>query len=116
MESSFRMLEFVTKSTNINSEIGKVDWLVTSTIQAVLPARLNCHLLQMQQISSLFEKLFYLDKIILNKTSKIELNWWIKNLELSKCYALIQLPTEVLIQTHASKKGWGALCNMILKS
>ena len=28
MENSFRILEFVTKSTNINSEIGKVDWLV----------------------------------------------------------------------------------------
>ena len=52
--------------------------LLTSNIQAVLPARLNSHLLQMQQISSLLEILSYLDRIVLNKNSKIELKWWVK--------------------------------------
>ena len=52
--------------------------LLTSNIQAVLPARLNSHLLQMQQISSLLEILSYLDRIVLNKNSKIELKWCVK--------------------------------------
>ena len=32
----------------------------------------------MQQISSLLEILSYLDRIVLNKNSKIELKWWVK--------------------------------------
>ena len=40
-ESSFRMSEIVKQSTNITSGVDKVG-LLTSTIQAVLPARLNC--------------------------------------------------------------------------
>ena len=50
-ESCFRISEFVKKPTNINSGVDKVDWMLTSTIQAVLPARLNCCFLQRQQIS-----------------------------------------------------------------
>ena len=71
--------------------------LLKSTIQAVLLARLKCPFLQMQQISSLSENLFYLDKIALNENSKIELKWWVQNLELCNSRALIQPPAEVLI-------------------
>ena len=63
-------------------ELTRLIGLLTSTIQAVLPARLNCRFLQMQQISSLSENLSYLDKIVLNENSKIELKWWVQNLEL----------------------------------
>ena len=72
--------------------------LLTSTIQAVLPARLNCRFPQIQQISSLLENLSYLDKI----KSKTELS-----------RTLIQPPTEVLIQTDGSTKCSGATCNGI---
>ena len=88
-------------------ELTRLIDLLTSTIQAVLLARLNCRLLQIQQISSLLENLSHLDKIVLNENSKIELKWWVQNLELRNGRALIQLPAEVLIQTDASIKGWG---------
>ena len=55
-------------------ELTRLIGLLTSTIQAVLPARLNCRFLQIQQISSLSENLSYLDKIV-NENSKIELKW-----------------------------------------
>ena len=84
---------------------------MTPTIKAVLPARLNCRFLQIKQISSLSEKLSYLEKIVLNENSKIELKWWVQNLELCNGPALIQPPAEVLMQTDASTKGWGATCN-----
>ena len=48
-------------------ELTRLIGLLMSTIQAVLPARLNCRFLQIQQISYLSENLSYLDKIVLNK-------------------------------------------------
>ena len=53
------------------------------------------------------ENLSYLDKIVLNTNSKIELKWWVLILELCNGRASIQPPAEVLIQTDASTKGWG---------
>ena len=61
----------------------------------------------MQQISSLTENLYYLDKIVMNENSKIVQKWWVQNLELHSGRTLVQLPTKVLIQTDASTKGWG---------
>ena len=52
-------------------ELTRLIGLLTSTIQAVLPARLNRRFLQIQQISLLSENLSYLDKIVLNENSKI---------------------------------------------
>ena len=88
-------------------ELTRLIGLLRSTIQAVLPARLNCRFLQVQQISSLSENLSYLDKIVLNQNSKIELKWWVQNLELCNGRELIQPPAEVSIQTDASTKAWG---------
>ena len=67
----------------------------------------------MQQILSLSESLSYLDKIVWNENSKIELKWWLQNLELCNGWALIQPPAEVLIQTDAPTKGCGATRNGI---
>ena len=68
--------------------------LLTSTIHVVLPARLNCGFLQMQQILSLPE---YVSYLVLNDNSKIELKWWEQNLELCNGRASIQPPVELLI-------------------
>ena len=48
-------------------ELTKLIGLLTSTVQAILPARLNFRFPEIQQISSLLENLSYLDKIILNE-------------------------------------------------
>ena len=87
-------------------ELTRLIGLLTSIFQAVLPARLNSRFLQIQQILSLSENLPYLDKIVLNDNLKIELKWWVQNLELCNGRALIQPYAEVLIQTDASTKGW----------
>ena len=42
-----------------------------------------------------------------------ELAWWIKNLELSNGRAIIQPPSQILMQTDASKKGCGTVCQGI---
>ena len=51
---------------------------LTSTIQAVLPARLNSRFLQQQQIQALKGKKSYLAYMTFNNSSKQELLWWIK--------------------------------------
>ena len=81
--------------------------LLASTIEAVLPARLQCGYLQLQQILSLNESHSYQQKIVLNDQSKTELLWWITNPDLCNGRPLIQPPAQVPIQTDASTKGWG---------
>lgn len=51
---------------------------LTSTIQAILPVRLNSRFLQQQQIQAVEEEKSYLEKITFNSNSKQELLWWIK--------------------------------------
>ena len=80
---------------------------MASTIEAVLPARLQCGYLQLQQILSLNESHSYQQKIVLNDQSKTELLWWITNPDLCNGRPLIQPPAQVPIQTDASTKGWG---------
>ena len=42
-----------------------------------------------------------------------ELAWCIKNLESSNGWAIIHPLSQILMQTDASKKGWGAMCQGI---
>ena len=49
----------------------------------------------------------------MNENSKIELKWWVQNIELCNGLALIQLSAEVLIQTDASSKVCRAIFNEI---
>ena len=51
--------------------------------------------------------------MILNRNFKEELEWWIQNLKMCNGPYLIQSHSQVLIQTDASIKGWGATCQGI---
>ena len=101
---------------NPQTSILELRWLIgllTSAIEVVSSASLNCRFLQIQQISSLLENLSYLDKILLNEKSKTKLKGPVQNLELCKGCTSIQPPAEVIIQTDTSTKGWGATYNGI---
>ena len=91
------MSEFVKQSTNINSGFDKVDWLVDYPSSFTSKVELSFRFLQIEHISSLLEKLSYLEKIVLNENSKFELKWRVQNLELCNGRALTQSPAEVLI-------------------
>ena len=88
-------------------EITRVIDFLTSTIQALLPARLQCRYLQLQQISSLKESHSYQQKIVLNHYEKNRTTMVDNKSRSLQCRSLIQPPTQVLIQTDASAKGWG---------
>ena len=51
--------------------------------------------------------------ICLNQEAIQELHWWANNLELSNGKSLLKPVTKTLIQTDASKKGWGAFCRTV---
>ena len=90
-------------------QLTKVLAHLTSTIQAVLPARLNSCFFQQQQVQALKEKKTYLANISLKKNSKQELLWWIKNLEIFSGTSLLKQALQVVLQTDASLSGWGAV-------
>ena len=88
-------------------DLAKLIGTLSSTIQAVLPARLQFRFLQQQQIVSLKQSQSYLTLVKLTPMAKKELLWWVNNLELSNGRLVIQPQIQVLIQTDASKKSWG---------
>ena len=49
-------------------------------------------------------------RVTLNTMAKEELALLVKNLELSNGRAIIHTSSQLLMQTDASKKGWGAVC------
>ena len=52
--------------------------------------------------------------MILNRLFREELKQWIKNLKIYNGRYLIRSHSQVLIQTDAFRKGWGAVCQGIL--
>ena len=94
-------------------ELTKLIGLLSSTIRAVLPALINFRYLQQQQIQALKTQRSFCKKVILNRHSKEELHWWIKNLKIWNSPYLIQSHSQVLIQTDASRRGWGEVCQGI---
>ena len=101
------------ENTSVDFRINKTNRLInllSSTIQAVLPAQINFRYLQQQQIQALKTQGSYCKNVILNRNSKEELQWWIKNLKICNGCYLIQSHSQGLIQTDASRMGWGAVC------
>ena len=92
-------------------ELRKLIGLMSSTVQAVLPARLQLRYLQQQQIQSLNQACSYQAEIVLNSLSKQELLWWVENLRLNNGRSLRQKEPNLVIQTDASKSSWGGFCN-----
>ena len=99
------------KATKVSIlELTKLLGLLCSTVQAVLPAQLQLRYLQQLQIRTLQQERCYYQQITLNQKSKQELTWWIQNLSLCNGRCLVQPPPQMMIQTDASKIGWGAAC------
>ena len=91
---------------NLSSLIGSL----CSTAQAVLPSQLQVRYLQQQLISVLGKVRSYQHKITLDLDSLKEIRWWISNLRLTNGRSILAPHSRTVIQTDASKKGWGAHC------
>jgi len=105
-----RCLEMYKAETVSILELTKLIGLLCSTTQAVLPAQLQLRYLQKLQIKALQKNQCYHHQVVLDADSKQELMWWIQNLTICNGRCLVQTQPQIIIQTDASKTGWGASC------
>ena len=91
-------------------ELAKVLGHLTSTIQAVFPAPLHFRHLQEDKNKALDLHHTYEHSIPLTTQAKEELVWWRDNLEAWNGKALVSGSPDLIIETDASRKGWGAFC------
>ena len=91
-------LKLIQKTHVLILESTKLIGQLPSTIQAVLRAQTNFRNLQQQEIQELKTKGSYCKKVILNRNSKKELQWWIQNLNICNGRYLVQSHSQVLVQ------------------
>ena len=89
-------------------ELAKIVGKLVSTVQAVHPAPLYYRELQMLKTKGLIVKKSYSTMVTLTEPCKEELTWWIEHLETWNGNALISAAPDMILQTDASKSGWGA--------
>ena len=98
-------------------ELTRVVGLLSSTIQAVEPAKIQLKFFSTTtNCVSKEKKKNYQSVITLNTKSRKELTWWIENFWFCNGQTFSQLNPQVIIQTDASLAGWGAVCNGVQKS
>ena len=83
---------------------------LTSTIQAVFPAPIHFRYLQIDKNKALNACQDYSATLQLSQNAKEELVWWRDNLEAWNGKALVSGEPDLIIETDASRKGWGASC------
>ena len=89
-------------------ELSKFLGLLTSSIQAIFPAPLHYRHLQSQKIATLASLRTYEAELSLNPLARAEILWWRDHLHAWNGRALFQDPVDLIIETDASRKGWGA--------
>ena len=52
----------------------------------------------------------YKDTIVLHKKAKMELDWWVQNLDLNNEKCILSTVPQMVIQSDAAKLGWGPVC------
>ena len=106
-------LELLQKTQVLILELTKLIGILSSIIQALLPAQINFRYLQQQQMQPLKTEGSNCKKLILKRSSKEELQWRVQNLKICNGCYLIQSHSQVLIQRDQSRKGWSAVCQRI---
>ena len=84
---------------------------LSSSIQAVFPAPLYYRYLQQTKIQALRSGGHYESQVVLNQEAIKELQWRAENLMAWNGRALAQPDPSIVIESDASKEGWGAHCN-----
>ena len=113
VESIKRICTDMISKTEVSiQELSSLIGTLNATVEAVIPASLYVRELQMFQTKCLLKsKRNYQQMIILPQTSRGEINWWLQQLEHwnGKQIRLSSNP-DLVIETDASKTGWGAVC------
>jgi hypothetical protein len=91
-------------------ELSKLIGTLNSTIAAILPAPLHYRQLQILRSQALRRTVSYETTVTVTAACKTEARWWLANLE-EMNGRQIRIPApDVILETDASKTGWGATC------
>ncbi|XP_020619677.1 uncharacterized protein LOC110057435 [Orbicella faveolata] len=91
-------------------ELAKVLGNLTSTIQAVFPGPLHFRHLQGDKNKALAHLRSYDSLVQPFPQALEELIWWRDNLDAWNGKSLVSAPPDLIIETDASRRGWGAFC------
>ena len=94
-------------------DLAKITGKLVSTLQAIIPANLQCRFLQMLQTKSLMSGKTYESKISLTSEAREELLWWVNQIEQSNGRSIISVTPDLVLTTDASNEGWVAVCRGI---
>ena len=86
-------------------DLAKLTERLSSTVMAVLSAPLQHEGVQQEQITGLSMRGSYEDTIVLHKEAKVELDWWMQNMDLNNGRCILSTAPQILIQSDASKLG-----------
>ena len=91
---------------DLSQLIGKLK----ASIQAVFPAPLHYRHLQHLKNQGLAMGSGYDSCLPLSREAREEIGWWLVHLEAWNGRAILSTPPDLVIETDASKIGWGAAC------
>ena len=91
-------------------ELSKFLGLLTSSIQAIFLAPLHYRHLQRLKNTTMTSEQSYEAIVTLDSAAREEVLWWRDHLQGWNGKALFQHPIDLIIETDASRKGWGAYC------
>ena len=89
-------------------QLSKLTGVLVSSALAVLPGPLHYRQLQMVQARALMKGLSYESMVMLSADAKREIRWWMEMLQQTNGKAIISPGPDLVIETDASRQGWGA--------
>jgi hypothetical protein len=91
-------------------ELSQLIGRLTASIQAIFPAPLHYRHLQHLKLQALAQRKGYDATIALSKEAEEELHWWLVHLNAWNGRAILHPSPDLTIETDASIRGWGAVC------
>lgn len=83
---------------------------LTASIQAIFPAPLHYRHLQNLKHQALSQRKGYDSRTALSREAREEIQWWLVHLEAWNGRAILPPSPDLVIETDASRSGWGAVC------
>jgi hypothetical protein len=103
--------QMITQDQITVRQLAMVTGKMVATMQAILPATLQCRQLQMAQIQALMLGKNYDDLVGLSHAIKADLRWWIDHLHDCNGRAIITPSPDFVIESDACDTGWGGACD-----
>ena len=95
-------------------ELSQLIGRLTASIQAIFPAPLHYRHLQHLKHQALAQRKGYDATIALSKEAEEELHWWLAHLNAWNGRAILHPSPDLIIETDASMRGWGAVCQGVI--